>query len=104
MYSLHVGSSLSDCSDPLLLLATGTSRAPFLAPVWPTHPAWGYFGNVQIIRYHARSGAVEHQEIFLGVWKIFSECSQIFERMGLLLGGGVGCLKFKIKFCCDQET
>ena len=39
---------------------------------------------------------MEHQEIFLSVWKIFGECYEIFETMGLVGGGGVGCLKFKI--------
>ena len=76
-------------------------------PLWPpgclTHPAWGYFENVQIIRYHARSGTEEHQEIFLGGWEIFGECSQLSETMGLD-GVGVGYLKFKIEFCFDQGT
>ena len=45
----------------------------------------------------------EHQEIFLGGWKIFGECSQLFETIGLD-GVGVGYLKFKIEFCFDQGT
>ena len=41
---------------------------------------------------------MEHQEIFLGARKIFGECSKLFG----LVGGGGGCLRSKIKFCCED--